>query len=108
MKPSHFFNFVIMDRVVCDICNRSFSSKDSLGHHKRRFHSEKHKEPAQAVNTLRIYPSTSKEEDARVNDLLDEHKDKFDEDEWKRMKRKANPSEEEPHPKKLGGGAEYN
>ena len=91
-----------MSRVRCHICDREYASKDSLRKHIKSQH-PRGKEPAAAntVDTLRIYPSTSEGEDARVNGLLDKYKDKFDEDEWKRMKRKANPSEEEPHPKKL-------
>ena len=87
-----------MERPVCDICHRSFASKDSLRQHKTRYHGTD--QVATSVNAIRIYPDTAEGDDARVNDYLDKNKHKIDEDKWKRLKRKANPSEEEPHPKR--------
>ena len=80
-----------MEHPTCNICRKTFASKDSLRVHRKKQHnvSQTGKGP-----TIAIVPKSNEE---IANEDLDNNKDLYDEEEWKDLKRKFK-DDDEPTP----------
>jgi len=77
--------------LKCDTCGKNiFKNERSLSEHKRFHHGKSKKKYASQKGKgpvdLRIYPMKSDKE--VINNHLDNHKDRFEDEEWKELKRK--------------------
>ena len=80
-----------MEELTCDICQRTFKSKDSRRQHMKRQHSDS--------QALKVYNRNdhSDEDSKQLNRYLDNNKDQLEISTWKRLKQKVNePNEQKP------------
>ena len=80
-----------MDQITCDICHRTFKSKDSRRQHMKRQHKAVQRI---AGMDLRIYPKSSNE---IVNEHLDNNRHLYDDEAFNRLRKRASGEEGVPY-----------